>query len=125
MRGVIQTSETIVVIRWEWLSLVATQIVLTMAFLLAVIWHTARLNVSIVKTSNMAELLAISKDNHNDNNSSNDGAEVSAPAGDGRTIVCGIRAHADGGLVGKLARGANGWALHVRQKAQQQQPGTI
>ena len=118
MRGVIQTSQTIVVIRWEWLSLVATQIVLTMAFLLAVIWHTARLNVSIVKTSNMAELLAISKDNSNNNKNNDDGAQVSALAGDGHTLVGGIRAHADGGLVGKLARGANGWALLVRRKAQ-------
>ncbi|CAG9983269.1 unnamed protein product [Clonostachys byssicola] len=57
--GIAYKSETYVRIRWEWLTFLAAQICLTILFLVAVIVQTAKLDMEVVKSSNMAELFAI------------------------------------------------------------------
>lgn len=51
-------SETFITVRWEWLSFLAAQIALALVFLFAVIFHTAHLDIDIVKSSNISELFA-------------------------------------------------------------------
>ena len=58
MIGRTPVSETFITVRWEWLSFLAAQIALAMVFLFAVIFHTAHLDIDIVKSSNISELFA-------------------------------------------------------------------
>lgn len=51
--------ETFVEVRWEWLAFVATQVGLSIVFVVCIAWHTARLGVDVVKSSNMSELFAL------------------------------------------------------------------
>ncbi|KAJ4252341.1 hypothetical protein NW762_010939 [Fusarium torreyae] len=51
--------ETYMFVRWQWLALLAGQVGLTVAFLVAIIIHTARIGVDVVKSSNAAELFAL------------------------------------------------------------------
>lgn len=50
--------ETFITVRWEWLAFLAAQITLALIFLLAIIFHTAILDIDIVKSSNISELFA-------------------------------------------------------------------
>lgn len=51
----------ILYIRWQWLSLLGTQVVFTILFLVYVITNTAIINVEVVKSSNIGELLALNQ----------------------------------------------------------------
>jgi hypothetical protein len=62
VRGEAFFPEMILRVRWEWLTFLAVQLVLTIAFLVAVIIHTERMGMNIVKSSNMAELFALQHD---------------------------------------------------------------
>lgn len=60
MRNATTTADNPVLrIRWRWLSLLATQVLFTILFLLYVVINTAIMDVEIVKSSNIAELLAL------------------------------------------------------------------
>ncbi|KAI9148362.1 hypothetical protein HJFPF1_12193 [Paramyrothecium foliicola] len=61
VRGQAITTETIVQIRWEWLSILAIQLGLALLFLTIVIFQTAKLEVDVVKSTNTAELFAMEK----------------------------------------------------------------
>ncbi|KAF4949052.1 hypothetical protein FSARC_13601 [Fusarium sarcochroum] len=54
--------ETYMFVRWQWLALLASQVGLTVVFLVAIIIHTARIGVEVVKSSNAAELFALQED---------------------------------------------------------------
>ncbi|KAK9445696.1 hypothetical protein VB005_00810 [Metarhizium brunneum] len=54
-------SEIFITVRWPWISFLAAQIVLTIAFISAVAACTPNLEVPVVKGSNAAELFAIRK----------------------------------------------------------------
>lgn len=51
--------QTFVIVRWEWLAFIVAQIGLAIVFLVMVAIHTAKLDVSVVKSSNVAELFAL------------------------------------------------------------------
>ena len=55
--------ETYTFVRWEWLTLLAAQVGLAVVFVIAIIIHTARIGVDVVKSSNTAELFALQGDN--------------------------------------------------------------
>lgn len=99
--GSMVTTETFVVIRWQWLSLLATQVVLTIVFLLFVVIHTARLDVEIVKSSNIAELLALKR-----------------PCGEIEGVESrepweGLTAEVEKELTARLTREGNIWTLNI------------
>ncbi|KJK84593.1 hypothetical protein H634G_00114 [Metarhizium anisopliae BRIP 53293] len=54
-------SEIFITVRWPWISFLAAQIVLTIAFISAVAASTSNLEVPVIKGSNAAELFAIRK----------------------------------------------------------------
>ena len=51
--------ETYMFVRWQWLALLAGQVSLTVVFVVAIVIHTARIGVDVVKSSNAAELFAL------------------------------------------------------------------
>lgn len=108
IKGQFLTPETFVTVRWAWLAFLATQIGLTYVFLLVVIVNTAKLDVQIVKSSNIAELFAIS-------GSGTEGNSISASTYSPRWM--GFQPRVDGTLNGKLKKdGENGWNLDVRHE---------
>ena len=89
----------IVIIRWPWIALLATQVVLTIAFLIYVIIDTARTDVEIVKSSNAAELLAFETRGLHPNFKDLFGG--------------GMEAKIDGSLRGRLVKQGNAWHMDV------------
>lgn len=84
--------------RWPWLSLLAAQIFLTMMFFAFVVFDTAQVGVEIVKSSNIAELMAI--------NQRRESLDDHLPRGIAGEVV--------GSFKGRLVRGGGGWNLNVR-----------
>lgn len=98
---------TFVTVRWEWLSFLAAQIGLTIVFLLSVVIHTARLDVDVVKSSNLAELFAIG------------GGSKSQAEGAGygfNASTTGLNATVDDGVVGQLQRNHGRWNLAIERR---------
>ncbi|KAG9250707.1 uncharacterized protein F5Z01DRAFT_693670 [Emericellopsis atlantica] len=97
----------IVVVRWPWLSVLAAQIVLTAAFLGYVMVDAARTGVTIVKSSNMAELVALGK-----------GKDViGLDADNARGLFDGgTTQKVDKSLQASLVYTGSGWNLRVHQK---------
>jgi len=88
-----------IIIQWAWLSLLVTQVLLMVMFVLYVILETAKLNVQIVKGSNIAELVAM-------------GYEHSVPRSES-VLSGGIAKSVRGDLMGRLVKSDNGWNLKV------------
>lgn len=59
IKGEALSPVTIVIVRWEWLSLLAAQVGLSTFFLISVMVVTSKLNIDVVKSSNLAELFAL------------------------------------------------------------------
>ncbi|KAK7216204.1 hypothetical protein V2G26_004207 [Clonostachys chloroleuca] len=59
IEGKAYKQELHILIRWEWLSLLAIQLILTLVFLIWVMVLTAQLDMDVVKSSNIAELFAM------------------------------------------------------------------
>lgn len=105
VRGEFFTSETFVTVRWAWLAFLATQIGLTFVFLLIVVVHTARLDVEIVKSSNIAELFAMRGSETADN-----GTPVSMHP----PRWMGFKPRLDSTMSGRLRKdGDHGWNLDL------------
>lgn len=109
--GTAFTSVTFVEVRWEWLTLVAAQVGLSIAFLLTVVIGTARLGVDVVKSSNMAELFAIPAS----------GCDSCCKAGEcqGREkggTEGGIKTEVGKDVGATLTRRGEGWILEVKTK---------
>ncbi|KAH7316913.1 hypothetical protein B0I35DRAFT_512755 [Stachybotrys elegans] len=88
---------TILRVRWEWLTFLAVQLVLTVVFLVSVIINTERMGVDIVKSSNMAELFALHIGE----------AEDSVKTG-------GISSSVDRKTAAELYHGGQGWKLKIQ-----------
>lgn len=109
VQGAFLTTETFITVRWGWLAFLATQIGLTYIFLIVVVVHTARLDVEIVKSSNIAELFAMRGATGVDENNGN-----SAPAASHTPQWMGFQPKVDGKLNGRLRKdGENGWNLDL------------
>ena len=58
MNGTAWVDETFVQIRWGWAAFLASQIALSYVFLAVTMWRTRRLGMPVVKSSELATLLA-------------------------------------------------------------------
>lgn len=105
--GQVLTEKTFVVVRWEWLSFLAAQVGLTIVFLIAVIIYTARLHIDVIKSSNIAELLAIRK---SADDLDADGADV---------LGGGIRRDIGDEFLARLQKDGPAWHLEISQRAVQ------
>lgn len=97
--------ETFIKVRWEWLTFLAVQICFTSVFLIVVMVHTARLDVDIVKSSNISELFALGNDNWG--KSQTDEQKPLNPSGINTKIHKGLRGH--------LIREDGVWRLDVEE----------
>lgn len=61
-KGTAWDSETFVLVRWEWLSLLAAQVLLSIVVLVFIMVATARSGVEIIKTAPLPALFAIPAD---------------------------------------------------------------
>jgi hypothetical protein len=109
--GTALASVTFVEVRWEWLTLVAAQVVLSIAFLLAVVIGTARLGVDVVKSSNMAELFAMQELDCNGCSKAS-GGESRAEG----VVYGGIKTEVGKDIEATLRRDDAGWRLEVKPK---------
>ncbi|KIL89207.1 hypothetical protein FAVG1_07601 [Fusarium avenaceum] len=103
VRGYAEISQQTIIIRWAWLSLLVTQIVLMILFMIYVIYETSKLGVQVVKGSNIAELKAM-------------GQEISSLESE-CALVGGISDKVDADLMGRLVRSDGGWKLKVNRRA--------
>lgn len=110
VKGEFLTPETFVTVRWAWLAFLATQIGLTFVFLIVVVVHTAKLDVEVVKSSNIAELFAVRGSETADNGT---------PVTRHPPRWMGFQPRLDSTLNGRLMKdGDNGWNLDLqRQRA--------
>jgi hypothetical protein len=99
--------QTYIVVRWEWLSFLAAQILLTIVFQIVVIVQTASMSVGIVKSSNMAELFALYGDD--DDNTSQKWALAAAGL-----RARGIGTKLNNSVEAKLVPGSHGWNLQIK-----------
>lgn len=104
--GVAYRQQTMVKVRWEWLSLLIIQIGLTLLFVVAVMIQTARLGMDVVKSSNTAELFAF-QGMHENGAGSNLAQET-----DGLKYR-GIKTELSPTLSGQLVQGEHGWKLKI------------
>lgn len=102
--GQVLTEKTFVVVRWEWLSFLAAQVGLTIIFLIAVIIYTARLHIDVIKSSNIAELLAI-------RNSAKD-----IDSGGADILGSGLRREIGDEFLARLQKDGPMWHLEVSQR---------
>ncbi|KAJ4248155.1 hypothetical protein NW762_012925 [Fusarium torreyae] len=102
VHGYAEISQQTIIIRWAWLSLLVAQVTLMIALMIYVIFETAKLNVQIVKGSNVAELKAV-------------GHEISSSGSD-RVLDGGIADRVDADLMGRLVRTDGGWNLKVNRR---------
>lgn len=93
--------ESFILVRWEWLSLLGCQVILTAIFLISVIIHTARLGVDVVKSANTAELFALG----------HHGERGIATLEHDRSE--GITTQVDRATIARLRRSEAGWKLHT------------
>jgi hypothetical protein len=98
--------ENHIVVRWQWLFLLAIQIGFTIIFLPVVIYQTARLGIDIVKSSNMAELFALQDTQHCDAPPTDDRGQVIKSAG--------INTQIDSNTTAELIKGNGGWKLYLQ-----------
>ncbi|KAF5003079.1 hypothetical protein FDECE_10360 [Fusarium decemcellulare] len=95
--------ETFVAVRWAWLALIASQVVLSIAFLVIVMIQTSRAGIAVVKGSSLSVLFAISAD---------DKARLERGLGDQKHQGDFGRAAKDGfGIVGNFKMAERGWTL--------------
>ncbi|KAH8173784.1 hypothetical protein LIA77_05203 [Sarocladium implicatum] len=107
--GTAFTSVTFVEVRWEWLTLISAQVLLSIAFLVTVVVGTARLGVDVVKSSNMAELFATS--------GQDSCTECKSDEGLGRTeydLSAGISTKVGKDVRALLEKKPGGWRLEVK-----------
>ncbi|KAK0391655.1 hypothetical protein NLU13_1154 [Sarocladium strictum] len=109
--GTALTSVTFVQVRWEWLTLVAAQVVLSIVFVLVVIIRTAGLGVDVVKSSNMAELFALSAVESMDPRT-----RVEQGTGHRDFVYSGINTEVGKEVGATLTKGSEGWRLVLKQK---------
>lgn len=107
--GQTPVQETFIVVRWEWLSFLASQLGLTLVFLLAIIIHTASLDIDIVKSSNISELFANRGMSISDSSTSEQEATES-------TGLIGIKNDLNKTVKGQLLREGLRWRLHVARE---------
>lgn len=93
--------EKFILIRWEWLSLLGAQVILTVMFLISVIIHTARLGVDVVKSANTAELFALGR--HGEPGEGTLGKDCTE----------GITTQVDPTTMARLRRSEAGWKLET------------
>ncbi|KAG4291560.1 hypothetical protein FPRO06_13781 [Fusarium proliferatum] len=103
IQGYAEIDQPTIIIHWAWLSLSATQILLMVVFVVYVILETAKLDIQVVKGSNIAELKAM-------------GQENSIPESD-YILAGGITESVDADLVGRLVKSNSGWNLKVNRRA--------
>ncbi|KAF5721156.1 DUF3176 domain-containing protein [Fusarium globosum] len=103
IQGYAEIGQPTIIIHWAWLSLLATQILLMVVFVIYVILETAKLDIQVVKGSNIAELKAM-------------GQEDSIPESD-YVLAGGIAESVDADLVGRLVKSNSGWNLKVNRRA--------
>ncbi|KAG4259292.1 hypothetical protein FPRO03_12968 [Fusarium proliferatum] len=103
IQGYAEIGQPTIIIHWAWLSLLATQILLMVVFVVYVILETAKLDIQVVKGSNVAELKAM-------------GQEDSIPESD-YVLAGGIAESVDADLVGRLVKSNSGWSLKVNRRA--------
>lgn len=113
VQGSTLSKETFIIIRWEWLAFLVVQIFLTILFLIAVMIYTASLDVTIVKTSNIAELLAIPK-------RGNGGTGTT----DEDSPLLGLRNDIDGKYKGRLFREGGVWSLDFQGQPEKPRKGS-
>lgn len=105
--GKARIGEPFLVIRWQWLALLVTQVLFTVLFLAYVIINTARLDVEIVKSSNIAELLALNRQR---------GLHHRTTGDQERDLPDGIRPGVEEKVHGRLTRHNGEWGLDLQQK---------
>ncbi|KAF9772784.1 hypothetical protein IL306_009484 [Fusarium sp. DS 682] len=103
IQGYAEIGQPTIIIHWAWLSLLATQILLMVVFVIYVILETAKLDIQVVKGSNIAELKAM-------------GQEDSTPESE-YVLAGGIAESVDADLVGRLVKSNSGWNLKVNRRA--------
>ncbi|KAF5622641.1 hypothetical protein F25303_12009 [Fusarium sp. NRRL 25303] len=103
IQGYAEIDQPTIIIHWAWLSLSATQILLMVVFVVYVILKTAKLDIQVVKGSNIAELKAM-------------GQEDSIPESE-YVLAGGIAESVDADLVGRLVKSNSGWNLKVNRRA--------
>ncbi|KAF5018073.1 hypothetical protein F66182_9972 [Fusarium sp. NRRL 66182] len=99
VKGLAEVGPFIVIIRWQWLSLLVVQIVLMIAFMIYVIYETEKTNVKVVKGSNIAELKASKSLDRASRDES------------GSLLAGGIAPKVDPDLVGRLVEHDGHWNL--------------
>ena len=57
--GTAYTSQTFVRVHWGWVSMLGGQLVLTSAFLLAIMWESWRAKMQVLKSSTLATMCAL------------------------------------------------------------------
>ncbi|KAL9571891.1 hypothetical protein ACKAV7_003880 [Fusarium commune] len=101
IQGYAEIGQPTIIIHWAWLSLLVTQILLMVVFVIYVILETAKLDIQVVKGSNIAELKAM-------------GQEDSTPESE-YVLAGGIAESVDADLVGRLVKSNSGWNLVNRR----------
>lgn len=89
---------TFIIVRWNWIAFIGTQVGLSIIFLIAVMIHTARLGLPVVKSSNLAELFALQ------------GGESLGHA-PGQHV--GLKPSIDGSLSGRLIQDGPNWKFQL------------
>ncbi|KLO85054.1 Uncharacterized protein LW93_6006 [Fusarium fujikuroi] len=103
IQGYAEIGQPTIIIHWAWLSLLATQILLMVVFVIYVILETAKLDIQVVKGSNIAELKAMGQED-----STSESEYV---------LAGGITESVDADLVGRLVKSNSGWNLKVNRRA--------
>jgi hypothetical protein len=93
---------------WAWMSFLASQIVLSMVFLLAVIVQTAGLGVDVVKSSELASLFALDSGELQSSSLGPETVENMSP---------GLRKKLDKRIQGRLHNMQAKWVVHVERDA--------
>ncbi|CVL12577.1 uncharacterized protein FPRN_15129 [Fusarium proliferatum] len=103
IQGYAEIGQPTIIIHWAWLSLLATQILLMAVFVIYVILETAKLDIQVVKGSNIAELKAMGQED-----STSESEYV---------LAGGITESVDADLVGRLVKSNSSWNLKVNRRA--------
>lgn len=114
------TAEAFVVIRWQWLAFLASQIGLTFLFLLIVIIHTAHLNIDIVKSSNIAELFALRRQEREE--AAATGPAMGSLGGQHSPGWMAFQPNLDKEIRGKLTMDRGGWNFGLQRREAEGEP---
>ncbi|KAM0228683.1 hypothetical protein ACHAPO_010544 [Fusarium lateritium] len=101
VRGESFNRETYMFVRWQWLTLLAAQVGFTVAFVVAIVIHTARIGVDVVKSSNAAELFALQENRSQETRMAE------------KSQSWGIRTKVGKASEGILINSGGGWKLQV------------